>query len=148
VPPSTVPPTTVPPTTVPLTGFQCPIAGATSFFDTWGAARSGGRSHKGVDMFAQRGTPVVAPVSGVVRHSSGSALAGFAFYLDGDDGNVYFGAHLDSFGASGRVGAGTVVGTVGNTGNARFSSPHLHFEIKPGGGRSVNPTSTVRAACG
>ncbi len=151
--PATVPPTAAP-TTVPAPpppsnqGFLCPIGGPTSFFDTWGAARSGGRSHKGVDMFAQRGTPVVAPVSGVVRHSSSSRLAGLAFYLNGDDGNVYFGAHLDAFGSSGRVAAGTVVGTVGNTGNARFSSPHLHFEIKPGGGSSINPTPTVRAACG
>ena len=94
-PPTTPPPTTLAPTTLapttttsapPASGFLCPISGATTFFDTWGAARSGGRSHKGVDMFAQRGTPVVAPVSGVVRHSSRSALAGLAFYLDGDDG--------------------------------------------------------------
>ncbi|MDG2262720.1 MAG: M23 family metallopeptidase [Actinomycetota bacterium] len=141
-------PTTTTTTAPPLqTGFRCPIDGPTTFFDSWGAARSGGRRHKGVDMFAQRGTPVVASVSGVVRQSSRSALAGLAFYLDGDDGNVYFGAHLDSFGESGRVAAGTVIGTVGNTGNARFTSPHLHFEIKPGGGASVNPTGTVRAAC-
>jgi len=129
-------------------GVLCPIGGPTSFFDTWGAARSGGRSHKGVDMFAQRGTPIVAPVSGVVRHSSSSRLAGLAFYLEGDDGNTYFGAHMDSFGLSGRVEAGAVIGSVGNSGNARFSSTHLHFEIKPGGGASVNPTPTVRAACG
>jgi len=129
-------------------GFLCPIGGPTSFADTWGAARSGGRSHKGVDMFATRGTPIVAPVGGVVRHSSSSRLAGLAFYLEGDDGNTYFGAHMDSFGASGRVEAGTVIGSVGNSGNARFSSTHLHFEIKPGGGSSVNPTPKVRAACG
>ncbi len=127
--------------------FLCPVGGATTFYDTFGAARSGGRRHKGVDMFATRGTPVVAPVSGVVRHRTNS-LGGLAFYLDGDDGNRYYGAHLDSFGADGRVEAGTVVGTVGNTGNARYTSPHLHFEIMPGGGASVNPTPTVRAACG
>ena len=127
--------------------FLCPVGGPTSFFDTFGAARSGGRRHKGVDMFATRGTPVVAPVSGVVRHRT-NRLGGLAFYLDGDDGNRYYGAHLDSFGVEGRVEAGAVVGTVGNTGNARYTSPHLHFEIMPGGGASVNPTPTVRAACG
>ncbi len=127
-------------------GFLCPIGGATSFSDTWGAPRSGGRSHKGVDMFAARGTPVVASVSGSVRFRD-SSLGGKSFYLDGDDGNRYYGAHLDSYGTSGRVTAGTVVGTVGNTGNARFSSPHLHFEIHLGGGGAVNPTPTVRAAC-
>ena len=98
-------------------------------------------------MFAARGTPVVAPVAGIVRHRDNS-LGGKSFYLDGDDGNRYYGTHLDSYGASGRVAAGAVVGTVGNTGNARFTSPHLHFEIHPGGGSAVNPTPTVRAACG
>ncbi len=136
-----------PPVLVGTDGFLCPIGGPTSFADTWGARRSGGRRHKGVDMFAARGTPVVAPVSGVVRHRD-NRLGGHTFYLNGDDGNVYYGAHLDSYGASGRVEAGTVVGTVGNSGNARYSSPHLHFEIKPGGGPSVNPTPQVRAACG
>ena len=98
-------------------------------------------------MFAARGTPVVAPVAGTVRHRDNS-LGGKSFYLDGDDGNRYYGTHLDSYGASGRVEAGAVVGTVGNTGNARFTSPHLHFEIHPGGGSAVNPTPTVRVACG
>ena len=146
-PTETTPPTTAAPEIRGSGSMLCPIGGSTSFSDTWGAARSGGRSHKGVDMFATRGTPVVAPVSGTVRHTTNS-LGGLAFYLDGDDGNRYYGAHLDSFGESGNVAAGTVVGTVGNTGNARYASPHLHFEIMPGGGSSVNPTPAVRAACG
>jgi murein DD-endopeptidase MepM/ murein hydrolase activator NlpD len=128
-------------------GFLCPVGGSTSFGDTWGAPRSGGRSHRGVDMFAAKGTPVVASVGGVVRHRDNS-LGGKAYYLDGDDGNRYYGAHLDTYGASGRVTAGTVIGTVGNTGNARFTSPHLHFEIHLNGGSAVNPTPTVLAACG
>jgi len=139
--------TTIEPVITGSNGFLCPIGGPTTFSDTWGAARSGGRSHKGVDMFATRGTPVVASVGGEVRQRN-SRLGGLSYYLDGDDGNRYYGAHLDSFGASGRVEAGTVIGTVGNSGNARFSSPHLHFEVMPGGGRAVNPTPTVRAACG
>ena len=68
--------------------------------------------------------------------------------ISGDDGNRYYGAHLDSYGADGYVSAGTVVGTVGNTGNARYTSPHLHFEVMLGGSSSVNPTPYVRAACG
>ncbi len=135
------------PTQPEPTGFLCPIGGPTTFYDTYGAARSGGRRHKGVDMFAPRGTPVVASVSGTVRHRDNS-LGGKSYYLDGDDGNRYYGAHLDSYGASGYVAAGTVVGTVGNTGNARYTSPHLHFEVMPGGSGSVNPTPIVRAACG
>ncbi|MEO1065083.1 MAG: M23 family metallopeptidase [Actinomycetota bacterium] len=143
----TAPPTTeAPPPPPPASGSLCPINGATSFSDTWGAPRSGGRSHKGVDMFAARGTPIVAHVSGEVRHSN-SSLGGLQYYLYGDDGNRYFGSHLDSFGASGRVEAGTVIGYVGNTGNARWTSPHLHFEYHPGGGSAVNPTPFVRERC-
>ncbi len=147
-PPPPPPSTTAAPPPPPSTGSMlCPIAGATSFTDTWGAPRSGGRSHRGVDMFAARGTPIVAVVSGEVRHSS-SSLGGLQFYLYGDNGTRYFGSHLDSSAASGRVSAGTVIGTVGNTGNARWSSPHLHFEIHPGGASAVNPTPATRAACG
>lgn len=126
----------------------CPIAGLTHFSDTWGAARSGGRRHQGVDMFAERGTPVVAVVGGSLRLSS-SRLGGNGFWLTGDDGNTYFGSHLDSLvGISGRVESGTVIGTVGNTGNARYTSPHLHFEVHPGGGSAVNPYPTAASACG
>lgn len=146
-PAGTVPPTTAPPAAAPSGGALCPINGATSFSDTWGAPRSGGRRHQGVDMFATRGTPIVAHVSGEVRHSQ-SGLGGLQYYLYGDDGNRYFGSHLDSFGASGQVEAGTVIGTVGNTGNARWTSPHLHFEVHPGGGSAINPTPYVSAACG
>ena len=52
----------------------------------------------------------------------------------------YFGAHLDSFGADGRVTAGTVVGYVGNTGDASGGAPHLHFEIHPGGSGYITRT--------
>lgn len=127
-------------------GFLCPIAGPTVFTDSWGAPRSGGRSHKGVDMFADRGTPVVASVSGTVTHRDNS-LGGHAYWLFGDDGHSYYGAHLDSYAQSGYVEAGTIVGYVGNSGNARNASPHLHFEVHPHGGSAVNPTPTVRAAC-
>ncbi len=128
-------------------GILCPIAGATSFTNTWGAPRSGGRSHKGTDMFAARGTPVVAPVGGTATQKN-SRLGGLGFWLVGDNGVTYFGTHMDTAGASGRVEAGTVLGTIGNSGNARFTSTHLHFEIHPGGGGAINPYSTVRAACG
>ena len=74
-------------------------------------------------------------------------IGGLQFRLDGDDGHVYFGTHLDEFGADGRVNAGEVLGTVGDSGNARGSSPHLHFEIYPNGVEPVNPYPTLVAAC-
>lgn len=131
---------------VPGPPWLCPVRGDHQFTDSWGQPRGGGRRHLGVDMFAVRGTPVVANVGGTVRHRSG-AVAGNAYYLDGDDGNTYYGAHLDTLGPTGRVERGTVLGTVGSTGNAKGSTPHLHFELKPGGGSPVNPYPTLRQWC-
>ena len=130
-------------------GWVCPVqGGGLHFADTWGAARSGGRSHQGTDMMAARGTPTVAPVSGTVEHRSNS-LGGNAWYVYGDDGNTYYGAHLDSYAnqGAGHVEAGTVIGYVGTSGNAPEDAPHLHFEYMPGGGESVNPYSRLVEAC-
>lgn len=130
--------------------FLCPVAGSPSFINSWGFARSGGRRHKGVDMFDPRGTPLVAVVDGTVKLRSVN-LGGIATYLYGDDGNLYYYAHLDGYPdglADGqRVTRGQVVGILGNTGNARYTSPHLHFEIRPGYGAAVNPYPTVRYYC-
>jgi murein DD-endopeptidase MepM/ murein hydrolase activator NlpD len=136
-----------PPATTP--GFICPVQGGASFIDSWGFPRSGGRTHKGVDMFAPRGTPVVAVVDGRIKFSSNS-LGGLSTHLYADNGTVYYYTHLDGHPSdikSGqRVAKGTIVGFVGNSGNARYTSPHNHFEIRPNG-KAVNPYPTVRSAC-
>jgi murein DD-endopeptidase MepM/ murein hydrolase activator NlpD len=126
----------------------CPVDGAVSFTDTWGFARSGGRTHKGVDMMASQGTPTVAPVSGEVVHR-GSSLGGLSWYVYGDNGNMYYGTHLSGYANQGVgwVEAGTLIGYVGSSGNASASAPHLHFEIHPGGGAPVNPYPATAAAC-
>ena len=127
-------------------GWVCPVNGPVGFGDTWGAPRSGGRRHQGVDMIGARGLPLVAVVDGFVQQKTNS-LGGNAVWLSGADGNKYYYAHLDSWAEAGSVSAGTVIGYLGDTGNARFSIPHLHFEIHPGGGAAVNPYPTVRAHC-
>jgi peptidoglycan LD-endopeptidase LytH len=129
--------------------WVCPVQGAVSFTDTFGAPRSGGRTHKGVDMFAARGTPTVAVVAGSVFFQS-DPLGGLAAYVNGNDGNTYYYAHLNDYVGGGRsVAAGDVVGHVGNTGDASDAPPHLHFEIRLGGpnGTRINPYPTVRAQC-
>ena len=89
---------------------------------------------------------VVAVVDGVAS-SKVNTLGGNTITLMGADGNRYYYAHLDDWVQLGQVTAGTVIGILGQTGNAKFSVPHLHFEIHPGGGAAVNPYPTVRAHC-
>ena len=140
----------------PTAGYSailCPVVGPTTFTDTWLAPRSGGRRHKGVDIFAPAGAEVVAPVAGTVRYDN-DRLGGLAFTLWGDDGTYFYGAHLLRFGPlAGRVDAGAPLGAVGTTGNAVGTPPHLHFEIHPDRrpgepARPVNPTPATKAACG
>ncbi len=130
-------------------GFICPVQGGASFSNTWGARRSGGRTHKGVDMFNARNTPLIAVSDGRIKVSSNS-LGGLSSHIYADNGVVYYYTHLESHPAglrSGqRVSKGDIVGYLGNSGNARYTSPHLHFEIRPGG-VAVNPYPTVRSAC-
>jgi murein DD-endopeptidase MepM/ murein hydrolase activator NlpD len=153
-PDTTSPPATSPPaTSAPAPsggGGVCPVAGAVSFTDSWGAPRSGGRSHKGVDMIAARGVPIVAIFSGRVQRTSNSSLGGKSVYFVSDAGDMYYYAHLDDFGdiSSGQsVPAGYVLGYNGSSGNAPSYLPHLHFEYHPGGGSAVNPYSLVRGLC-
>ena len=136
---------------IPGQQWLCPVRGGAGVPVTpvhnYQAPRPGGRRHQGNDIFAPSGTPVVAPVGGVVRHVKGNT-AGNAFYLAGDDGTTYYGAHMDSYVASaGRVSAGNVIGRVGSTGNAAGLSPHLHFETHPNGGGAVDPWPLVSRAC-
>lgn len=128
-------------------GWVCPTGTSPiGFGDTWGAPRSGGRRHQGVDMIGLRGTPVLAVVDGFAEPRD-NVLGGVTVHFIGSDGNTYYYAHLDSYGALGAVSAGTVIGFLGDTGNAKSSTPHLHFEIHPGGGVAVNPYPTVAAHC-
>lgn len=132
----------------PSGALACPVGRPHSFTDTWGAARSGGRRHQGVDILANYGTPVFAIVSGVWDIRSPGSLAGNWAILRGNDGHRYYYMHLQSHtvGDGAAVSAGTQTGTIGDTGNAR-GTPHLHFEYHPGGGGAVNPYPIARRAC-
>lgn len=115
----------------------------------WGAPRGGGtRSHKGIDIFAKRGTPVVAATNGFISDTGNRGLGGKQVWLrDGIFGQSLYYAHLDSLVVSGgyRVKVGDTLGFVGNTGNAKTTSPHLHFGIYTSSG-AVNPLPFVQQA--
>ena len=113
----------------------------------WGASRSGGqRSHEGVDVFASRGTPVVAITNGIVSSIGNRGLGGKQVWLrDGIFGQSLYYAHLDSIIATTgqRVKIGDTLGLVGNTGNARTTPPHLHFGIYNRTG-AINPYPYIK----
>lgn len=128
----------------------CPVNGAVSFSDTWGAPRSGGRTHKGVDMIAARGTPIVAIYEGTIKRISTSSLGGKSLWFRANGDEFYY-SHLDGYGdisVGQHVPQGYVVGYNGSTGNAPDWLPHLHFEYHPGGGSAVNPYPLVKSICG
>jgi murein DD-endopeptidase MepM/ murein hydrolase activator NlpD len=123
----------------------CPVAGPNSFVDSFGWPRVG-HTHQGIDLISPAGTPVVAAHPGVVSHSSSSS-GGIQAYVRAPSGTYTFYAHLSGYSsASGSVGAGTVIGYVGSTGNAG-STNHLHFEYHPGGGAAINPYQMLLAVC-
>ncbi len=125
--------------------YACPVAGASTFIDSWGDARSSGRRHEGVDMEADHATPVVAVRDGSAEFKR-SNLGGNAIWLTTPIGERFYYAHLDDWaGTSREVRAGEVIGYVGQTGNAR--GDHLHFEARPGDA-AVNAYPLVDAACG
>jgi len=126
--------------------WVCPVAGATRFIDDFGAPRPGHRKHMGIDLLARRGVPVVATVSGMFRKHP-NHLGGNAFYLDGDDGREYYGAHLATYVRNdGRVRLGETLGTVGDSGDARGGPTHLHFEVLVHH-KNLDPYTLLRAAC-
>ncbi|MFN8015762.1 MAG: peptidoglycan DD-metalloendopeptidase family protein [Acidimicrobiia bacterium] len=129
--------------------IACPIQGSTAFTNDWGQPRSGGRSHKGTDIFSSRGTPNVAVVDGRVMFQN-EGTGGRTAYVTGSNGTTYYYAHLnDTVGGSRSVSRGEVIGHTGSSGNASGGATHTHFEIRLGGpnGTRVNPYATLRSVC-
>lgn len=102
-------------------------------------------------MIAARGTPLVAIEDGIVFRMRNGGLGGITVWLRGNGGDEYYYAHLDAWAPGLSVGdrlhVGEALGTVGSTGNASYSLPHLHFEFHPGGGSAVNPYPLTAALC-
>ncbi len=129
--------------------YWCPVDPPRAYVDTFGAPRSGGRTHQGNDIFAPEGSPIRAPFAGRAEESS-NTLGGLSVHVYSPGGDYVYNAHLSRYaGVDGRqVEAGDVVGFVGNTGNASGSPPHDHFEYHPNGGSAVSPYLYLNEVCG
>lgn len=109
--------------------------------DTWGAARSHGRKHEGIDIFAPRNTAIVSSTRGIVLRQGNDNLGGRTVMILGPAGQRHYYAHLERYAALKRgqwLEAGQVVGYVGNSGNAKNTPPHLHYGIYQAG-KAINP---------
>ena len=116
--------------------------------DTFGAPRGADRRHEGVDIFAPRGTPVTSTTRGVVVAINDRGLGGRQVWVLGPGGERHYYAHLDDWApglAEGDVvEAGAALGTVGNSGNARGTPPHLHYGVYGSDG-ALDPLPRMRA---
>lgn len=122
---------------VPDAVLLMPVKGArvSQVSDTWLTLRGGGRLHEGQDIFAPQGTPVYSATEGYVYRIGNNPRGGQVVTIVGDGGRRYYYAHLKRFGAieEGQfVTTDTVIGYVGNTGNARTTPPHLHLGVYDG----------------
>lgn len=100
--------------------------------DTFGAPRAGDRTHQGIDIFAPRGTAVTSTTRGIVSRVGENSLGGTVVWVLGPAGDRHYYAHLDSVAdirSGQRILPGDVLGTVGTTGNARGTPPHLHYGV-------------------
>jgi murein DD-endopeptidase MepM/ murein hydrolase activator NlpD len=134
-------------------GFAFPVGGAYSYTNTYGAPRMVGTEfyhrHEGTDIFALKGTPVLSVVNGVLERVGTDRLGGIKLWVrsPGDNWSYYY-AHLSGYAKGVRNGLavrkGQVIGYIGNTGNARTTPAHLHFETHLPGGKVVNSYFVLR----
>lgn len=136
-------------------GFgRFPVVGYVWYHDDYGAPRYAPyfHLHEGVDLFAVSGTPVIATTDGVIGKTANGSIGGISIWLDGVDGITYYYGHLSAYApgivAGKRVRMGEVLGYVGDTGVAKGTYPHLHFEVHPGGGLPVSPKPVLDAWLG
>lgn len=124
---------------LPVVGIE-----ARQLRDNWGEPRDGGRRrHRGIDIFAPRGRELVAVADGYISFIGEQPKGGKVVWLSTTSGYSFYYAHLDRW-APGlyegmQVRAGDLLGYVGTTGNAKRTSPHLHFSVHDPMEQSVNP---------
>ena len=128
----------------------CPVGQPRVYSDDFGVPRPGGRRHQGIDMLAPLGTPIYAAQTGRFEENYND-LGGMSALVNGDGGDYTYYAHMSSYAGvpnGAHVSAGTMIGHVGNSGDAIGGPYHLHFEYHPGGGAAVDPYRLLKAVCG
>ena len=128
----------------PPRSLPVPVKGVkrSGLVDTWGAARSGGRRHEGIDIFARRNTPVLSATSGIVLRSGWNRLGGRYIMVMGPGGYRHYYAHLEKFSGheeGDMVEVGDLIGYVGDSGNAKGTPTHLHYGMYKFAGGAINP---------
>ncbi|MBX3312971.1 MAG: M23 family metallopeptidase [Actinobacteria bacterium] len=148
-----------------------PVEGSVSYTDTWGAPRSGGRTHQGTDLMGSKMQKLLSTVDGTVVRLSyqNTSISGNYVYIRDADGWVYVYLHMnndrpgtddgqasyDQVFAPGlevgtKVAAGEFIGYLGDSGNAEDAGAHLHFELHQPStatwGTAINPYPSVRGA--
>lgn len=131
---------------VPVEGVR-----ASRLVDSWGAPRSGGRRHEGIDIFGKRGTRIRSSTDGVVTRVGDNRLGGHCVWVLGPAGYLHYYAHLEAYGdvrPGQRIHSGHFIGTVGDSGNARGTPPHLHYGIYRLIGGARNPFTLLNRGPG
>lgn len=132
--------------------LQMPVVGVSPYdlANSWGNSRDGGRrKHRGIDIFAPKGTPIIAVADGILSFIGEQPKGGRCVWLTTETGRSFYYAHLDRW-ATGlyegmEVRSGDLLGYVGNTGNARRTPSHLHFGINEDD-KMVNPYPILNRA--
>ena len=137
-------------TQAPNSRIKMPVADVTKreVANTWGAPRSGGRTHEGQDIFAPKGTKVLSATNGYIYKIGENNLGGQTVSVISSGGRIYYYAHLDSYAPGIKVGdpvtTRSVLGFVGTTGNAQGTPPHLHFGVYTFGySDAINPLPLI-----
>lgn len=130
-------------------GWLMPVAGKAEYSNSFMVPRNNKLGiHGAIDVYAKKGTPIVAPVGGTVISVKSGGKGGHTVRVRGNDGLVYYFAHMDQQAVvtpGEQVKPGTHLGFVGDSGNARGTSPHLHFSVRKGG-VAVNPYTYLQGS--
>ena len=127
-----------------------PVVGVTEWsrgsWMTGGTKSHRGRSHEAIDIYAARNSIIVSPVGGTVKASGSSSIGGNWVQIQGDDGNVYYFAHMErptGLTKGSKVAGGGMIGQVGTSGSAKRTKPHVHFSVKHNG-IVINPVKMLQ----